>query len=98
MITAVKSPRARRRAAKWRLAGMIKKEHGCVDCGYNTHAVALQFDHTSDDKKACISNLIRSDYAWKTILLEIDKCEIRCSNCHAVVTAHRKALALSSVQ
>ncbi len=94
MNTVVKSARARRRAAKWRLAGMIKKEHGCVDCGYSAHAVALQFDHTSDNKKSSVSNLIRSDYAWKTILLEIYKCEVRCSNCHAVVTAHRRLLNL----
>lgn len=69
---------------------MIKKERGCVDCGYNEHAVALQFDHVSGNKKASVSNLIRSDYAWKTILEEINKCEVRCANCHAVVTAHRK--------
>ncbi len=85
-----RSPRARKRGAKWRLAQIIKKERGCVDCGYNIHAVALQFDHVSGIKKASVSNLIRSDYAWKTILEEINKCEVRCANCHAVVTAHRK--------
>lgn len=84
------SPRARRRAAKWRLAGLIKLHSGCVDCGYNEHAVALQFDHIGDDKKANVSNLIRSDYAWSTILEEIRKCEVRCANCHAVMTAQRK--------
>jgi hypothetical protein len=85
-----KSPRARKRAAKWKLAGMIKTERGCVDCGYNAHAISLQFDHITADKKASVSNLIRSDYSWKTILLEMEKCEIRCANCHAVVTSHRK--------
>ena len=84
------SPRARKRGAKWRLAQMIKKERGCVDCGYNEHAVALQFDHIGDDKKASVSNLIRSDYGWETILEEMNKCEVRCANCHAVVTARRK--------
>ena len=85
-----KSPRAKKRAAKWRLAQMIKKEHGCIDCGYNEHPIALQFDHTGNDKKASVSNLIRSDYCWKTIMEEINKCEVRCANCHAVVTARRK--------
>lgn len=87
----VKSPRAKKRAAKWRLAQMIKRERGCIDCGYNEHPVALQFDHVGDDKKGNVSNLIRSDYSWKTILKEIDKCEVRCANCHAVVTARRKS-------
>lgn len=90
MSTEPKSPRARKRAAKWRLAQMIKVNSGCIDCGYNKNAVALQFDHVNDDKKANVSNLIRSDYAWSTILTEIKKCEIRCANCHAAVTAARK--------
>lgn len=90
LINAFPSRRARKRGAKWRLAGMIKKERGCVDCGYDKYAVALQFDHISEDKKGSVSNLIRSDYSWKTILKEIEKCEVRCSNCHAVVTARRK--------
>jgi aerobic-type carbon monoxide dehydrogenase small subunit (CoxS/CutS family) len=85
-----KSPRAKKRAAKWRLAQMIKMESGCVDCGYNKSPVALQFDHVFGNKKSSVSNLIRSDYCWETILEEIKKCEVRCANCHAVVTAHRK--------
>ena len=89
-LGAFRSPRARKRGAKWRLAGMIKLAQGCVDCGYIEHAVALQFDHIEDNKKASVSNLIRSDYAWKTILEEINKCEVRCSNCHAVITSRRK--------
>jgi hypothetical protein len=89
-LSAFRSPRARKRGAKWRLAGMIKLAHGCVDCGYNEYAVALQFDHINDDKKASVSNLIRSDYAWSTIKTEIEKCVVRCSNCHAVVTSHRR--------
>lgn len=71
---------------------MIKKSKGCIDCGYNEHGVALQFDHINDDKKNSVSNLIRSDYSWSTIMQEIEKCEVRCSNCHAVMTATRKKL------
>lgn len=89
-INAFPSPRARKRGAKWRLAGLIKLAQGCVDCGYDEHAVALQFDHIEDNKKASVSNLIRSDYAWPTILKEIRKCEVRCSNCHAIITSRRK--------
>ena len=90
LVNAFPSPRARKRGAKWRLSQWIKLAQGCVDCGYNEHAVALQFDHINDDKKASVSNLIRSDYAWSTILKEIKKCEVRCSNCHAVITSRRK--------
>lgn len=89
-INAFPSPRARKRGAKWRLAQIIKLAEGCVDCGYNEYAVALQFDHVSGIKKDSVSNLIRSDYAWKTIKKEMEKCVVRCSNCHAVITSRRK--------
>lgn len=69
---------------------MIKLAHGCIDCGYAQHAVALQFDHIGDDKKMNVSDMIRSDYSWITILEEIRKCEVRCANCHAVMTQVRK--------
>ena len=84
------SARARKRRTNWRLAGMIKIASGCIDCGYAAHAEALQFDHTSDDKKGNVSDLIRSDYSWTTIMTEINKCEVRCANCHAVKTSQRK--------
>lgn len=87
------SPRARKRAAKWRLSQLIKLNSGCVDCGYREHAVALQFDHIGDNKKMNVSDMIRSDYSWITILEEIAKCEVRCANCHAVMTRDRKSQA-----
>jgi len=90
------SARARKRRNNWRLAGMIKIASGCIDCGYAAHAEALQFDHTSDDKKGNVSDLIRSDYSWTTIMTEINKCEVRCANCHAVKTSHRKRIAEES--
>lgn len=85
------SKRARKRAAKWRLAQLIKLSRGCTDCGYAAHAVALQFDHVGDDKRMNVSDMIRSDYSWMTILEEIAKCEVRCANCHAVMTKNRKS-------
>ena len=88
------SPRARKRAAKWRLAQIIKVSKGCADCGYAAHAQALQFDHTAADKKMNVSDMIRSDYGWETIKEEMNKCVIRCANCHAVVTANRRAYVL----
>lgn len=89
MNFASKSPRARKRAAKWRLSQIIKSDNGCIDCGYNKNPYALQFDHIDDNKKKNVSDLIRSDYSWKTIKEEIDKCEVVCANCHAIRTKLR---------
>jgi hypothetical protein len=85
-----RSLRAIRRAEKWEKAQEIKMNSGCVDCGYKDNAQALQFDHIGTDKKESVSNLIRSDYSWETILKEISKCEVVCANCHAVRTQHRR--------
>jgi len=88
-LPAFRSRRAKKRAAKWRLAQIHKLAQGCADCGYNASAYALQFDHVSGEKKANVSDLIRSDYTWTTVLEEIDKCEVVCANCHAIRTKTR---------
>src|SRR5438552_4106888 len=54
--------------------------HPCVDCG-NADIVVLQFDHMRD-KTADIARLVASGRTWAAIVREIEKCEVRCSNCH----------------
>ena len=55
--------------------------HPCVDCGEKDFAV-LEFDHVRGDKKGNIANLIANDTSWHAIKEEINKCDIRCANCH----------------
>lgn len=82
--------RAHRAANQARIAA-IKLERGCADCGYNAHPAALDFDHRPGvDKKKDVSDMFK--YAWKTIEAEIAKCDVRCANCHRVVTAERRVL------
>lgn len=81
--------RNERRAAMWKLVQDYKTQVGCRECGYDSHAEALQFDHLRD-KKANVSDLIRSDYGLETIWIEIGKCQVLCANCHAEVTFQRK--------
>lgn len=57
----------------------------CVDCG-NPDFRVFDFDHKEGTKKVNnISNMVFR-YNWNTILLEIEKCEIRCANCHRIKT------------
>ena len=61
----------------------------CTDCGTTDHRV-LQFDHLSD-KKNDVSNMIYNGNSLSVIKTEIRKCEIRCANCHTIITAERRS-------
>lgn len=58
----------------------------CIDCWYNENMAALQFDHLRD-KKESVSNMAGHWYSIESIMKEIEKCEVRCANCHAIKTA-----------
>lgn len=55
-------------------------EHPCMDCG-ETDPVVLECDHVRD-KHYNISMLVAAAFSLETIQKELDKCEIRCANCH----------------
>jgi hypothetical protein len=61
------------------------KEHPCVDCG-EKDPIVLEFDHFRD-KEYDISSMVHKSISIKKIKSEIDKCEIRCANCHRRKTA-----------
>ena len=60
------------------------RSHSCVDCE-ETDLVVLTFDHVRGVKKTEIHNLLCS--TWDTVEEEIQKCDVRCFNCHARRTA-----------
>jgi hypothetical protein len=62
--------------------------HPCVDCG-ESDPVVLEFDHVIGEKKHNIAYLVRSGRNWRSITKEIQKCEVRCANCHRRATARR---------
>jgi hypothetical protein len=66
-----------------------KKMCGCVDCGYSANPIALQFDHVIGNKIANVSTMISKGVSISKIKEEIRKCEVRCANCHAIVTFTR---------
>ncbi len=67
----------------------MKMELGCIDCGYDEHPEALDFDHTSGIKVTHVSNCRSIESA----LLEIHlgRCEVVCANCHRVRSASRRS-------
>lgn len=61
------------------------KEHPCVDCGEDD-ARCLTFDHVRGKKISAVSVILRQ-CKWERVLDEINKCEVRCANCHMKKTA-----------
>jgi hypothetical protein len=59
--------------------------HPCVDCG-EADVVCLEFDHVRGRKRGDVSRMMGS-YTWPTIRAEIEKCDVRCANCHRRKTA-----------
>lgn len=74
----------------------LKTELGCIDCGYNLDARALEFDHKDNTgipntgKQRSVASLCYA--SWKRIMEEVSKCEIVCCNCHAIRTFKRRGL------
>ena len=63
---------------------------GCVDCGYKVNPIALQFDHVRGQKEKDVSLMIIGCMSMKKIKEEIRKCEVRCANCHFIITDRRR--------
>jgi hypothetical protein len=62
-------------------------ERPCVDCG-ECDPVVLDCDHVERTyKRNSVSFFARSGYPWKTVLAELEKCQVRCANCHHRRTA-----------
>jgi len=54
----------------------------CTDCGEDD-PVVLDFDHVNPKKKfKKVAGMLSGHYSWESVLREIQKCEIRCANCH----------------
>ena len=62
------------------------QEHPCIDCG-EKDIIVLEFDHRHGmEKVGDVAKMVFS-YSWERILLEIEKCDVRCANCHRRRTA-----------
>mgnify|MGYP001617393579 CR=1 FL=1 len=60
----------------------IKYKGGqCKNCGYSKFYGALEFHHREPNKKEFVWNKLRLK-SWENITIELDKCDLLCSNCH----------------
>jgi hypothetical protein len=72
-----------------RWLGEYLRTHPCVDCGYDDIR-ALDFDHRpASGKTADVMRLAQDGHSLPRIRLEVAKCDVRCRNCHAIVSYRR---------
>ncbi len=69
---------------------MYLTENPCKDCN-ESNILVLEPDHVRGEKKLDISDMLKRGYIWKDILVELEKCEIVCANCHRIRTYSRKS-------
>lgn len=88
MRAIVERTAARRREAKDFLASHLR-DHPCVDCGIADIRV-LDFDHRPGTaKRSDVMQMVKDGFSLRILLQEIAKCDVRCRNCHAIVTLER---------
>lgn len=63
--------------------------HPCIDCGISDIRV-LEFDHLGEkDKRKGVGYMASKGYSIDSIIQEIEKCDVRCRNCHQIKTFER---------
>jgi hypothetical protein len=63
-------------------------EHPCIDCGVRD-PVLFDFDHRDPSTKRGDVARLASRKQWPQVLAEIQKCDVRCANCHRRKTARQ---------
>ena len=77
------------RAAKHRAIISEMKTAPCMDCGQTYPPYVMDFDHLlSSEKKLMVSKMV--GWSLDTLLAEVSKCDLVCSNCHRIRTFTRK--------
>lgn len=82
LISKESAKKLRTKNRAWMQAEKVRR--GCIDCGYNVNPVALEFDHVKGNKLFEVSKTV--NLKPPIMMAEINKCEVRCSNCHRIKT------------
>jgi len=81
--------KAVQRLACLEVVGIHLLSQPCADCGEPDPRV-LDFDHRDGAQKDNeVMRLAQDGYSVARVLGEIEKCDVRCRNCHAKVTYAR---------
>ena len=88
-VRAIVARTARRRVESKAFLATYLRAHPCVDCGIADLRV-LDFDHRSESgKRKDVMAMVKEGFSIAKLQEEIAKCDVRCRNCHAIVTLER---------
>ena len=79
------------RARDKRIRDFISKTKAgspCTDCGVSYPPYVMDYDH-KENKEHNVSQMAKKGLSEETILKEISKCDLVCSNCHRERTYKR---------
>jgi hypothetical protein len=65
------------------------ENHPCIDCG-ESDIIVLEFDHVRGKKSNNVADGVFNGWSIEKLQNEIDKCDVRCANCHRRITHKRK--------
>lgn len=65
------------------------KDQPCSDCGVQYPPYVMQFDHRDPSTKSFGIAACKSRVSLEDMMLEVQKCDLVCANCHAERT-HRQ--------
>ena len=58
------------------------RNHPCIDCG-ESDPIVLDFDHRDGTEKyRGVSDIVTCGLPIYRVIAEIEKCDVRCANCH----------------
>lgn len=78
----------KRREVRYKMIFDFLSNNPCIDCG-ESDPLMLSFDHISD-KSADVCRMVSNGGKIEAINAEMDKCVVRCHNCHAKRTTLSK--------
>lgn len=85
----VREAQTRQRETKRKIVCDYLIQNPCIDCG-ESDILVLEFDHRGDTpKKSDVITMMNNGCSVKTMMHEIEKCDVRCCNCHRRKTIER---------
>lgn len=61
----------------------LKSTKSCEKCG-ESESFALDFHHVTINKRNNLSKMVHDGLGWESLVEEMEKCIILCSNCHRI--------------